>query len=124
MDIYDITINIHQHIHQTHRPNGVAAEGGRPIRAPPKAAPVCLMDILMDIYGYIINIYGYISYTFFIYSIYIYIYFLDMFHVFSLVRFLIYGVKSRSGHDRSQNYLSHSVAEIFRSSVQFKKQHL
>ena len=45
--------------------------GGRPIGAPPKAAPVCLMDIFMDIYGYIINIYGYISYTFLIYSIYI-----------------------------------------------------
>ena len=71
IDIYDITINIHQYIHQTHRPNGAAAEGGRPIGAPPKAAPVCLMDILMDMYGYIINIYGYISYTFLIYSIYI-----------------------------------------------------
>ena len=53
------------------RPNGAAAFGGRPIGVPPKAAPVCLMDILMDIYGYIINIYGYISYTFLIYSIYI-----------------------------------------------------
>ena len=31
-------------------------------------------------------------------------YFLDMFHVFSLVCFLIYGVKSRSGHDRSQSF--------------------
>ena len=27
LDIYDITINIHQYIHQTHRPNGAAAEG-------------------------------------------------------------------------------------------------
>ena len=26
-----------------------------------------------------------------------------MFHMFSLVCFLIYGVKSRSGHDRSQS---------------------
>ena len=43
IDIYDITINIHQYIHQTHRPNGAAAEGGRPIGAPPKAAPVFLM---------------------------------------------------------------------------------
>ena len=25
-----------------------------------------------------------------------------MFHIFSLVCFLIYGIKSRSGHDRSQ----------------------
>ena len=30
-----------------------------------------LMDILMDMYGYIINIYGYISYTCLIYSIYV-----------------------------------------------------
>ena len=28
--------------------------------------------------------------------------FLDMFHIPSLVCFLIYGVKSRSGHDRSK----------------------
>ena len=42
-----------------------------PMGRPPKAAPVCLMDIFMDIYGYIINIYGYICYTFLIYSIYI-----------------------------------------------------
>ena len=67
----------------------------RPIGAPPKAAPVCLMDTFMDIYGYVINIDGYISYTFLIYSTYIYIYFLDMFHVFSLVCFLTYGVKRR-----------------------------
>ena len=31
-------------------------------------------------------------------------YFLNMFHIFSLVCFLIYGVKSRSGHDRSQSF--------------------
>ena len=61
IDIHDITISIHKYIHQTHRRIG----------APPKAAPVCLMDILMDIHGYIMNIYGYISYTFLIYSIYI-----------------------------------------------------
>ena len=48
---------------------------------------------------YIINVYG------FIYSLYIpYIYFLNMFHIFSLVCFLIYGVKSRSRHDRSQSF--------------------
>ena len=29
--------------HQKHRPNGAAAEGGRPIGAPPKAAPVFLI---------------------------------------------------------------------------------
>ena len=27
-----------------------------------------------------------------------------MFHIFALVCLLIYGVKSRSGHDRSQNF--------------------
>ena len=37
--------------HQKHRPNGAAAEGGRPIGAPPKAAPVFLI-ILINIYGY------------------------------------------------------------------------
>ena len=57
-----------------HRPHGAAAEGGRPIWAPPKAAPVCLMEKFIDIYGYIINICGCISYTFLIYSIYIYIF--------------------------------------------------
>ena len=29
-------------------------------------------------------------------------YYLDMIHILSVVCFLIYGVKSRSGHDRSQ----------------------
>ena len=71
VDIYDITINIHKYIHQTHRrrlrrrPNRAAAFGGRPIGS------LCLMDIFMDIYGYIINIYEDISYTLLIYSIYI-----------------------------------------------------
>ena len=49
------------------------------------------MDILYIFLIYSINIY-----------IYIYIYFLNMFHIFSLVCSLIYGVKSRSGHDRSK----------------------
>ena len=40
IDIYDMTINIDEYIHQTHRPNGAAAEGDRPIGAPPKAALV------------------------------------------------------------------------------------
>ena len=51
-----------------------AAFGGAPMGRPPSAAAplgLCLMDIFMDIHGYIINIYGYISYTFLIYSIYI-----------------------------------------------------
>ena len=43
-----------------------------------------------------------------IHSLYIpyifHIYFLDMFHVFSLVCFLIYGVKRRQGHDGSQSF--------------------
>ena len=36
--------------------------------------------------------------------LYIYIYFLSMLHMFYLVYFLIYEVKSRSGHDRSQSF--------------------
>ena len=48
----------------------------------------------MDIHDYIMNIYGYISYTFLIY-------FLNMFHVFSLVCFLIYGV-NRVGPDMAE----------------------
>ena len=88
--------NIHKYSSMSrnteHRPNGAATEGGRPIGAPPKAVPVFL----------IINIYGYALYIPYIFHIYIYIfhiYFLAMFHIFSLVCFLIYGVKSRSGHD-------------------------
>ena len=54
---------------------------------------------ILDIYGCSLNI----PHIF-------HLYFLDMFHMCSLVYFLIYGVKSRSGHDRSQNYSSHSVA--------------
>ncbi len=61
--------------HQKHRPNGAAAEGGRPIGAPPKAAPVFLS----------INVYGYALYIPYIFHIY----FLAMFHVFSLVCFFL-----------------------------------
>ena len=72
-----------------HRPNG----GGRPIGVPPKAALV-----------FLITLYHKYLWIFLIYSLYIpYIYFLSMFHIFSLVCFLIYGVKSRSGHDRRQS---------------------
>ena len=39
-----------------------------------------------------------------LYIPYMHICFLDMFHVFSLVCFLIYGVKSGSGHDQSQSF--------------------
>ena len=60
--------------HQKHRPNGAAAEGGRPIGAPPKAAPVCVCDYFIF---YIIDIYGYSLYSPDIFHIC----FLDMFHV-------------------------------------------
>ena len=36
----------------------------------------------------------------YVFHIYIYICFLNMFHIFSLMCSLIYGVKTRSGHDR------------------------
>ena len=74
-----------------------------PMGRPPKAtAPSgrrrrrCLCFCLF----YIINIYGYFLYMPHIFHIF----FLNMFHIFSLVCFLIYGVKSRSGHDRSQSF--------------------
>ena len=63
-NIQGISIDIYD---QKHRPNGAAAEGGRPIGAPPKAAPVFL---IINIYGYSL----YIPYIFHIYSIYVYIY--------------------------------------------------
>ena len=53
IDIYDITIHIHQYIHQTHR-------RGRPIGAPPKAAPV-----------FLIILYHQSLWIFLIYSLYI-----------------------------------------------------
>ena len=45
IDIYDIKYKIITHTDPMGRPpsNGAAAEGGRPIGAPPKAAPVCLI---------------------------------------------------------------------------------
>ena len=78
-----------------------------PMGRPPKAVPVFLI-ILYHKYLWI----------FLIHSLYIYIYifhiyFLDMFHVFSLVCFLIYGVTSRSGHDRSQSFV-HSTESWWR----------
>ena len=49
---------------QKHRPNGAAAEGGRPIVAPPKAAPVFLI-ISYHKYLWIFLIYSlYIPYIF------------------------------------------------------------
>ena len=75
-----------------------------PNGAPPKAAPVLLI-ILYHKYLWIFLIYSlYIPYTHIFMYIYIYIYILAMFHIFSLVCFWIYGVKSRSGHDRSQSF--------------------
>ena len=62
-----------------HRPNGAAAEGGRPIEGAAEG--------------------GTSVYIFHIYS-------LNFFHIFSLMGFLFYGVKSRSGHDRSQSFAS------------------
>ena len=49
---------------------------------------------------YIIDIYGYSLYILYIFHID----FLAMFHIFSLVCLLPYGVKSKSGHDRSQSF--------------------
>ena len=49
-----------------------------------------------------INIYGSSLYVPYI----LHIHFQKMFHIFSLVCFLIYGVKSRSGHDRSPTFVS------------------
>ena len=40
-----------------------------------------------------------------------------MFHVFSLVCFLIYGVKSKSGHDRSQSF--GSTLHVLGSKTEF-----
>ena len=71
-NIQGISIDIYD---QKHRPNGAAAEGGRPIGAPPKAAPVFL----------IINLYGYALYIPYIFHIY----FLAMFHIFSFVPALL-----------------------------------
>ena len=57
---------------QKHKPNGAAAEGGRSIGAPPKAAPV-----------FLIVLYHKYLWIFLIYSLF-HIYFLNMFHVFPL----------------------------------------
>ena len=45
------------------------------------------------------------------------IYFLNMFHIFSLVCFLMYGVKSRSGHDRMTSF--NSISHISGSKLAF-----
>ena len=60
---------------------------------PPKAAPVFL----------IILCHKYLLISLYIPDIF-HIYFLNMFHIFSPVCFLIYEVKSRSGHDRIQSF--------------------
>ena len=53
---------------QKHRPNGAAAEGGRPIGAPPKAAPVFPRYVSDHLISWIFMD---IPYIFLIYSIYI-----------------------------------------------------
>ena len=78
---------IHKHVWYKTIRNTSAAFGG---------APLGLCFWLF----YIINIYGYSLYIPYIFHIS----FLNMFHIVSLVCFLIYGVKSRSGHDRSQSF--------------------
>ena len=88
--------NIHRYLWYKMIRNTGAAFGGAPMGRPHSAAAplgLCFW-LLYIIYGYSL----YIPYIF-------HIYFLDMFHVFSLVCFLIYGVKSRSGHDRSQSFV-------------------
>ena len=73
---------------------------------PPKAGPVFLIT----------SYHKYLS-MFLIYPLYIpyiYVYILNMFHIFPLVRFLIYGVKSGSGHERmtSDGTISHALGPI------------
>ena len=80
--------NIHKYLWCEIIRNTGTAFGGRPIGS-------VFLIILYHKYLWI-----FLSYS--LYIPYIYIYFLAMFHIFSLVCFLIYGVKSRSGHDRSK----------------------
>ena len=71
-----------------HRPNGAAA----PLGAPPKAAPLCSLFLL--IYFLIVWIFMDIPYIFLIYSTYIYIYVLNIFHIFSFICFVIYSANT------------------------------
>ena len=76
-----------------------------PMGGPPKAAAPLgrrRMRRLCFWLSYIINIYVYSLYLPYIFHIY----FLKMLHTISLGCFLICGVKSRSGHDRSQSFSS------------------
>ena len=93
-NIQGISINIYDQKHRRRlrrRPNGAAAFGGRPIGS---------VFLIINLYGYAL----YIPYIFLIYIYIFHIYFLDMFYIVSFVCFLIYGGKSRSGHDRSQSF--------------------
>ena len=72
IDIYDITIDIHQYIHQTHRPNGAAAEGGRPIGGAAEGG-ASVFFVSAHLSFYIMNSYGYSLYIPYIFHIYIYI---------------------------------------------------
>ena len=62
-----------------HSPNGVAAEGG-----------VSMFFVSANLFFYIMNICGYS-----LYIPYIYICVLNIFHLFSLVCFLVHGVSRR-----------------------------
>ena len=84
--------NIHKYLWYKIIRNKSAAFGGRPIGS-------LFLIILYHKYVWIFLIYSlYIPYIF-------HIYFLDMFHAFSFVCFLIYGVKSRSERDRFQSFV-------------------
>ena len=83
----------------------IAPKGGRR-EAPPPVGRRRRRHLCFQLF-YNINIHGYSLYIPHIFHthIYIYIYFLNVFHMFFLVCFLIYEVKSRSGHDRSQSFV-------------------
>ena len=79
-----------------HRPNGAAAEGGASV-----------FFVSAHLFSYIMNIYGYslcIPYI-------LHIYFLNIFHIFSLVCFLIYSLNSNN----SMNLLSKTCDFVKRS---------
>ena len=86
------------------RPPSVAA----PLRRRRRRRLCFWWYFLIDIYGYSLNI-----------PDIFHICFLDVFHVFSLVCFLVYGVKRRSGHDGSQSFGSISHVSGPETSVCF-----
>ena len=67
----------------------------------PKAAPV-----------FLIIFYHKCLWIFLIYSLYIHIYFLNMFHIFPLVCFLIYGVSTRQVRGRNaDDHVRHQFSD-------------